>query len=313
MSYAVARSLSCVIIRRRDGAEAPCYIDIGTVPCPDWNMDVFITAAGLLPLGEKPYLMGILNVTPDSFSDGGKYFDPAAALKKAAEMVSQGADLIDVGAVSTRPFSAPVGEEEEWARLSAVLPVLLRECPVPVSVDTTTVSVARRCLDLGAAAINDVSGAFRPEVCELVKEYRAGWVLMHGGAALAKTEAELDYPGGVVRCVQDFFDDVIEQAKEFGLSKEQLCLDPGFGFAKNTEQNAELLRRLSSLDTHGAALMAALSRKRFIGALSGDEDPAGRLGGTLAANVMAVRAGAQIIRTHEIALHRKALDLAVSV
>ncbi len=272
-------------------------------------MGVFRTAAGELPLDKKPYLMGILNVTPDSFSDGGKYFAPAAALKRAEEMISQGADLIDVGAVSTRPFSTPVGEEEEWARLAAVLPELLRECSVPVSVDTTSVAVAQRCLALGAAVINDVSGAFRPEVCELIKEYRAGWVLMHGGAALAKTEAEPDYPGGVVRCVQDFFDNVIRQAEENGLSTEQLCLDPGFGFAKNKEQNAELLRKLSSLDTYGAALMAALSRKRFIGALSGDEDPADRLGGTLAANVMAVNAGAQIIRAHEIALHRKAVDL----
>ena len=276
-------------------------------------MSIFRTAAGALPLDKKPYLMGILNVTPDSFSDGGKYFDPAAALKKAEEMVSQGADLIDVGAVSTRPFSAPVSEQEEWERLSAVLPELLRECPVPVSVDTTTFAVARRCLDLGAAVINDVSGAFRPEMAALVKEYRAGWVLMHGGAALAKTEAELEYPGGVVAHVQAFFDDIIRQAQEYGLSIEQICMDPGFGFAKNTEQNAELLRSMSALDTHGAALMAALSRKRFIGALSGDDDPADRLGGTLAANVMAVRAGAHIIRAHEIALHRKALDFVFNV
>ena len=276
-------------------------------------MSAFITAKGRLPLDQKPYLMGILNVTPDSFSDGGKYFDTAAALRRAEEMASLGADMIDVGAVSTRPFAAPVSEEEEWARLSAVLPELLRRCPVPVSVDTTSFSVARRCLDLGVAVINDVSGAFRPEMCEVVKEYRAGWVLMHGGAALAKTEAEMDYPGGIIRHVQDFFDEMINNAQENGLSKEQLCLDPGFGFAKNTEQNAELLRRLSSLDTHCVALMAALSRKRFIGALSGDDDPANRLGGTLAANVIAVRSGAHIIRAHEIALHRKALDLAFSV
>ena len=275
-------------------------------------MRFFRTAKGDSPL-DKPYLMGILNVTPDSFSDGGKYFDPADALRKAAEMVEQGADVIDVGAVSTRPFSAPVSEEEEWARLNAVLPELLRGCPVPVSVDTTDITVAKRCLDLGAAVINDVSGAFRPEMCEAVKEYRAGWVLMHGGAAFAKTEAEPEYPGGVLRHVQDFFDHVIRQAAEYGLSTEQLCLDPGFGFAKNAEQNAELLKNLSSLDAHGAALMAALSRKRFIGALSGDEDPADRLGGTLAANVMAVLAGADVIRTHEVALHRKALDFAFAV
>ena len=276
-------------------------------------MIAFITAKGELPLDKKPYLMGILNVTPDSFSDGGLYTDPAAALKKAEEMVCQGADIIDVGAVSTRPFASPVSEDEEWERLAAALPELLRDCPVPVSVDTTAVSVARRCLDLGAAIINDVSGAFRPAMCEAVKEYRAGWVLMHGGAAFAKTEAETEYPGGVLCHVQDFFDNVIQQAAEYGLPTEQLCLDPGFGFAKNTEQNAALLKNLSSLDTHDAALMAALSRKRFIGALSGDDDPADRLGGTLAANVMAVLAGAHIIRAHEIALHRKALDLAFAV
>ena len=275
-------------------------------------MKVFRTAKGDLPL-DKPYLMGILNVTPDSFSDGGKFNTAAAALRHAEEMASLGADLIDVGAVSTRPFSPPVSEEDEWERLSAVLPELLRATSLPVSVDTTSVAVARRCLDLGAAVINDVGGAFRPDMCEAVKEYRAGWVLMHGGAALAKTEAELDYPGGVVRHVQAFFDDVIQRAKENGLPAEQLCLDPGFGFAKNTVQNTALLRDLSSLDTHGAALMAALSRKRFIGALSGDDDPADRLGGTLAANVMAVCAGAQIIRAHEVALHRKALDLAFAV
>ena len=275
-------------------------------------MNVFLTARGELPL-QKPCLMGILNVTPDSFSDGGRFDTVPAALRHAEEMVAQGADIIDVGAVSTRPFAVTVSEDEEWERLSAVLPELLRACPVPVSVDTTSVAVARRCLDLGAAVINDVSGAFRPEMCQAVKEYRAGWVLMHGGAAFARTEAEVSYPEGVVRSVQDFFNDVIGQAAANGLPTEQLCLDPGFGFAKNVEQNVALLKDLSSLHTHGAALMAALSRKRFVGAISGDDDPADRLGGTLAANVAAVLAGAQIIRAHETLLHRKAVDLAFAL
>ena len=273
-------------------------------------MRQFMTARGALALGEKVYLMGILNITPDSFSDGGRFDTAPAALRHAEEMAAQGADLIDVGAVSTRPFAAPVDEDEEWGRLKGVLPELLRRCPVPVSVDTTSVAVARKCLDLGAAVINDVYGAFRPEMCAVVKEYRAGWVLMHGGAAFAKTEAEPDYPGGVLRHVQDFFDNAMRQAAEYGLPAERLCLDPGFGFAKNTAQNAALLRGLASLDTHGAALLAALSRKRFIGELSGDPDPSDRLGGTLAANVAAVLSGADLIRTHEIPLHRKALDLA---
>lgn len=276
-------------------------------------MRTFRTAAGELPLGQKAYLMGILNVTPDSFSDGGQFNSVSAALRHAEEMASQGADLIDVGAVSTRPFASPVSEEEEWARLSSVLPALLRQTALPVSLDTTSVSVARRCLDLGVAVINDVSGVFRPQMGELIKEYRAGWVLMHGGTALTGAEAAADYPGGVVAHVQAFFDDMARQAAAIGLSEASLCLDPGFGFAKDVEQNVELLRGLSSLDPHGAALMAALSRKRFIGAISGDPDASDRLGGTLAANVASVLAGADVIRTHEIALHRRAIDAAAKL
>ena len=135
------------------------------------TMRQFMTARGALALGEKVYLMGILNITPDSFSDGGRFDTAPAALRHAEEMAAQGADLIDVGAVSTRPFAAPVDEDEEWGRLKGVLPELLRRCPVPVSVDTTSVAVARKCLDLGAAVINDVYGAFRPEMCAVVKEY----------------------------------------------------------------------------------------------------------------------------------------------
>ena len=275
-------------------------------------MKVFRTAKGDLPL-DKPYLMGILNVTPDSFSDGGKFNTAAAALRHAEEMASLGADLIDVGAVSTRPFSPPVSEEDEWERLSAVLPELLRATSLPVSVDTTSVAVARRCLDLGVAVVNDVSGVFRPEMGELIKEYRAGWVLMHGGTALTGAEAAVDYPGGVVAHVQAFLDEMLRQAAAIGLPKEQLCLDPGFGFAKDVEQNVALLRGLSSLDTHGAALLSALSRKRFIGAISNDPDASDRLGGTLAANVLSVAAGADVIRTHEVALHRKAIDAALAI
>lgn len=276
-------------------------------------MRVFRTAAGELPLGQKVYLMGILNVTPDSFSDGGKFNTAAAALHHAEEMAKQGADLIDVGAVSTRPFAASVSEEAEWERLSGLLPAILRTTDLPVSVDTTSVAVARRCLDLGVAVVNDVSGVFRPEMGELIKQYRAGWVLMHGGTALTGAEAAVDYPGGVVAHVQAFFDDMLRQAAAIGLTKEQLCLDPGFGFAKDVEQNVALLRGLSCLDTNGAALLSALSRKRFIGAISDDPDPTDRLGGTLAANVASVLAGADLIRTHEIALHRRAVDAAAAL
>ena len=273
-------------------------------------MREFVTASGALALGAKTYIMGILNVTPDSFSDGGRYDGPAQALAHTEAMINDGADMIDIGAVSTRPFSSPVSEDAEWSRLAKIVPELRKMTDLPLSVDTVSVVCAEKCLDAGVDIINDVSGIFRPAMCSLIKKYRAGWVLMHGGTGFAKTEAVVAYPAGIVNHVQMFFDEVLQCAELEGLAKEQLCLDPGFGFAKTDEQNTALLRGFGLLKTDGAALMSALSRKRFIGALSGDKDASDRLGGTLAANVLSAAAGADIIRTHEIALHAKALRTA---
>lgn len=266
-------------------------------------MRQFSFAGGSLPLGEKTYVMGILNVTPDSFSDGGLFETPAAAAAKAAALEQQGADMIDIGACSTRPDGVRVSEEAELSRIRAVFDSVRAAVAVPVSVDTYRPAVADYALRRGANIINDVSGGVSPEMAALIKEYDAGWVLMHAGGAQARTADVLDYPNGVTADVQAFFDRALEITARCGLRPEQICLDPGFGFAKTEAQNMELLRHLHELHTRGAALLSALSRKRFVGALSGEADPAGRLYGTLAANGMAVAGGADIVRVHDVSAH----------
>lgn len=265
----------------------------------------FVFTDHIFPLGKKTYIMGILNVTPDSFSDGGKYSETALALRHAEKMAEEGADIIDIGAVSTRPFSDAVSEETEWMRLKDVLSEIKKHIGVPVSVDTFNVSVAEKCLMAGADIINDVSGVFSSEMAELIKKYNAGWVMMHGGVNIRKTEAVVDFGGGLVEDINCFFSDVIKKAEENGIDRERVLLDAGFGFSKTNEQNIFLLENYDRLETEGAGLLCALSRKRFVGELSGENDTADRLAGTVAANMAAVMRGADVIRVHDVAFHKK--------
>lgn len=264
----------------------------------------FSFAGGELPLGKKTYLMGILNVTPDSFYDGGRYFDPPAAVERALRLAEEGADIIDIGALSTRPNADRADEAEELRRLSAVLPAVRKALSLPISVDTYRPAVVRYALDAGADIINDVSGGFNPETAASVKAYGAGWVLMHAGPENAKTETEAAYPLGVVNHVQLFFDEVAEKAAAFGIPEEKLCMDPGFGFAKNIRQNQTLLRGMPQLDTGRSALLCALSRKRFIRAAACGETDDAVLAATLTADLFAAYSGADILRIHDVAAHR---------
>lgn len=275
-------------------------------------MREFCHAGGSLPLGNNVYLMGILNVTPDSFSDGGSFFAPEKALARGLALAAEGADVLDVGCCSTRPGGAYASEEEELSRLKSVLPALRRETRVPISVDTFRPAVARYALDAGADLINDVSGVFSAEMAAAVRAYGAGWVLTHAGNGAATAEV-LEYPRGVTVHVQAFFDDMLQRCAAAGLRREQLCLDPGFGFAKTVSQNLRLLRELDRLRTGGAALLAGLSRKRFVGAVSGEADPAGRLYGTLAADLAAAERGADFLRVHDVAAHAAALRMAAAL
>lgn len=250
-----------------------------------------------LALGQKTYVMGILNYTPDSFSDGGCYNTPEKALEHALEMQAQGADIIDVGANSTRPDAEILSASQELERLTPVLQVLSGRLSVPLSVDTFYPSCAKAALSAGADIINDVSGVFNPEIAALAKEFSAGYIVMHNPCGSSKVA---EYKDGVISAVRKFFLDAVALAAECGLPKEQLCLDPGLGFGKSYEDNLELLRSMEWLKFKGIALMAAGSRKRFIGTASGEKESSLRDSGTVAAHTAAIAAGADIIRAHDV-------------
>ena len=250
------------------------------------------------PLGKRTYIMGILNVTPDSFSDGGLYLEPGKAIERALEMQSQGADIIDIGAQSTRPGAQLLSAADEIARLSPVLEALKDKLTVPVSVDTFYPQTVEFALKNQAAVINDVSGTVSAELAELVKKYGAGWVIMHngGGAQAVNTE----YESGVLKAVRGFFDKALEQAARFGVHKENLCFDAGIGFGKIHEDNLQLLRHLNEVKIEGIALLTAASRKRVVGFATAEENPGMRVSGTIAANTAAIAGGTDFIRVHDI-------------
>lgn len=273
-------------------------------------MSKYIFGKKELPMGRKTYIMGILNVTPDSFSDGGRFLSPDKALAGALEMLEDGADIIDVGAVSTRPFSEKISDEEEWDRLFPVLKALRKSFSVPISVDTFNPLNIKRSLDSGADIINDVGGVFLSETAQLIKEYNAGWVIMHGGVRLADAGASVCYKNGIIDDVNSFFEDMLNKMRENNVPIDNICLDPGFGFSKDPLQNIELLRRLDEIKKGELPLLCALSRKRFIGELSGEKIAEKRDIPTLGANLAAVARGADILRVHNVSLHKQALNTA---
>jgi dihydropteroate synthase len=253
-------------------------------------------------IGEKPLVMGILNVTPDSFSDGGRFFAVEAAIRHAREMAAAGADLIDVGAESTRPGFAPVTEAEEWARLAPVLEPVLAAGP-PVSVDTTKSGIARRATALGAAMINDVSGLRAdPAMAEVAAESGAALVVMHHCA-------DVDPARDIVADMLTFFDLTLELTETAGIAREKIVLDPGVGFGKTMRQNLQAIDACADLrEKFRLPVLIGASRKSFIGALTGA--PLGdRLAGTLAAHLRAFSRGAAIFRVHDVAEHVGALKI----
>ncbi len=249
------------------------------------------------PLGKKTYIMGILNYTPDSFSDGGKYNTPEKALEHALEMQALGADIIDLGANSTRPGARVLSEEEELERILPALEILNGRFEVPLSVDTFYPAVARAAIENGASIINDVSGKFNAEIGELAKKNGAGYIVMH---APSDADSASVYENGVVTDVRNFFIDCLQRAAETGLPREQLCLDPGIGFGKTRENDIELIANTQWLKFNEVALLVAASRKRFIGVLSGEETGSKRDFGTVAAHTAAISGGADIIRVHDV-------------
>jgi len=245
-------------------------------------------------------VMGIVNVTPDSFSDGGKYLDPGAAVEHALRLAGEGAGIIDIGGESTRPNAEPVPEAEELRRVMPVIKRLTGSLKIPISIDTMKPAVARAALAAGASIVNDVAAnRGDDEMWRVVAEARAGYVCMHMRGT-PQTMQHAPAGGDVVREVEGFFFERIRRLNDCGVTGEQLILDPGIGFGKTPGQNVELLGRLGSFRKFGRPLLLGVSRKSFLGKLLAAELPA-RLPGALACACMAVEAGVQIIRAHDVA------------
>lgn len=256
--------------------------------------------------------MGVLNVTPDSFSDGGEFFDPAAAVAQARKMVHEGAEVLDVGAESTRPASSRIGAAEQIDRLREVLPAAT-DLPAIVSIDTTRAEVAAFALDAGAEIINDVSaGRDDEEMFSLAASRGAAMVLMH---MLGEPKSMQDNPryDDVVAQVRSFLAERVSAAAAAGVPGDRCIVDPGIGFGKLLEHNLALLGGVGELLSLGRPVLIGPSRKRFIGELTGEPVPARRLGGTIAACLAALRAGATIFRVHDVGALVSALKVARAI
>ena len=267
---------------------------------------------------EVPRIWGVLNVTPDSFSDGGRYLDPPSAVERAGELIAQGADGIDVGGESTRPGARAVALEVELERVLPVIEAIGSRWDVPISIDTTKAEVAQAALERGASTINDVSaGRLDPQMLPLAAETGCELVLMHMRGTPRDMQVDPRY-GDVVSDVLEFLRERAGAALAAGVAPERLWIDPGIGFGKGLEHNLELLRRLAELRSLGLPLYVGVSRKSFIGKLNsqsgrGGEPAEARLGGTAAAVAACVRAGAEALRVHDVAIMAEAARVARAI
>jgi dihydropteroate synthase len=258
-------------------------------------------------------VMGVVNVTPDSFSDGGDFFDNHAAIQRALRLVAEGADIIDVGGESTRPNASPVPEEEELRRIVPVVRELTKTTQVPVSIDTMKPAVARAAIEAGAAIINDVAANREvPAMWRLVADSGAAYVAMHMLRTPQTMQRNPIYTH-VVSEIGRFFQERLNRLAECGVAREQIILDPGLGFGKTLEHNLELLAGLGQFRTHERPLLVGASRKAFIGQVTGVKESADRLPGSIACACAAVTAGAQIIRTHDVAATCHALRMTEAI
>ncbi|WP_127089944.1 dihydropteroate synthase [Aquabacter cavernae] len=255
----------------------------------------------VLTLGPRTLVMGVLNVTPDSFSDGGRSAAPEDALANAQAMIAEGADILDVGGESTRPGHTPLSADEEWARIAPVLSGLAAlETAPPVSVDTFKAEVARRALAAGAAIVNDIWGFARdPDMARATADFDAAAVVMHN-------RETLDPAIDIVADMIAFFERALERAAAAGLAAERIVLDPGIGFGKTPEQNLTALRRMGELRVLGLPILLGTSRKSFIGRIH-PSTPTERLPGTLASHALGILCGAEIVRAHDVAAHVQAV------
>jgi dihydropteroate synthase len=255
----------------------------------------------------RPVVLGVLNVTPDSFSDGGRFLDPAAAIAHAREMIDEGADIIDIGAESSRPYGNPVAvtAEEERRRLHGVLPAVAR-LGVPVSIDTMKASVAAWALRNGATIVNDVWGLQRdPEMAGVVAAHGVSVIVMHNRDA---ADPDID----IFADLDAFFERSLAIAAAAGIARDAIVLDPGVGFGKTPEQSIAVIARLDRLAKFGLPVLVGASRKRFIHWVA-PAPPERRLGGSIAAHILAVENGAALIRTHDVAETVQAMRIMAAI
>ena len=254
----------------------------------------------------RTLIMGILNVTPDSFSDGGLFAAREAAIAQAERMAEEGADIIDIGGESTRPGHERVTEDDEKHRVLPVLEALAKRLTLPLSIDTQKAAVAQAALAAGASIVNDVWGLQGDAGMAAIAGPAAGAVVMHNRQA---PDAAID----IVAEVKAYLARSLAIAESVGLTRERVLIDPGIGFGKTQSQNLQLIARLSELHELGAPILVGLSRKSFLGRILAEDVPTARLYGTIAANVVAARAGASVVRVHDVKAHREALAVAEAI
>jgi dihydropteroate synthase len=272
------------------------------------------SCAGVWKVGERtfrfaqrPHIMGILNVTPDSFSDGSLFLDPERAVERALEMEREGADSIDIGGESTRPFALPVDEDQELRRVIPVIERLAKRLQVPISIDTYKASVAREAIRAGAEIVNDVSGCtFDPRMLEVVSSSSAGLIIMHTRGMPEEMQRNTDY-SAIIQEIIRFLKERISAAESCGISSQRVVVDPGIGFGKSLEGNLEILRNLDQFSVLYRPIMVGTSRKSFIGTILG-RDAGDRAFGTAATVALAVAKGASILRVHDV---RQMRDVAI--
>jgi dihydropteroate synthase len=250
----------------------------------------------------RPVVMGILNVTPDSFFDGGRFQAAEAALTHTERMAADGCDIIDVGGESARPGAVPVPADEELARVETIVSTLTRRLDVPLSIDTTKVSVAARALELGAIMVNSVGGLHKdPAMAGVVAAAGALFVIMH-------SRPEKDEAVDIIADMRAFFERALDLAARAGIAREHIILDPGIGFAKTSRQNRDAILRLRELEDYGCPILIGASHKSFLGSLT-PGSPEASLSGTLAVSLVAAMHGASIFRVHDVAEHIAALKV----
>jgi len=268
----------------------------------------FRIKGGELELGKRTLVMGVLNVTPDSFSDGGLYLDKQLAIERAFEMVEEGADIIDIGGESTRPFSDPTSLEEELRRVIPVIEAIAPKIPIPISIDTYKARVAYEALQAGAKIVNDISGLrFDPELAKVISESGAGLILMHIKGTPKTMQLDPQYDDVIVE-IKAYLKESIDKAESEGVHPDSIVIDPGIGFGKRLNHNLEIFRRLKELEELGKPILVGPSRKSFIGEILG-VPVSDRLYGTLGAVAYCVLKGVHIVRVHDVRATRHVVDV----